>query len=46
MQKINFDETTTSADYSKRSFVYNFLASLRQKIDDPTGKKRAKVNQQ
>tara|TARA_B110000008_G_scaffold243523_1_gene252644 strand:+ start:456 stop:929 length:474 start_codon:yes stop_codon:yes gene_type:complete len=46
MQKINFDETTTSANYSKRSFVYNFLASLRQKIDDPTGKKRAKVTQQ
>ena len=41
MNNIKFDETVTSTDYSKRSFVYNFLSSLRQKIDDPLGKKRA-----
>ena len=46
MNKIKFDEGVTIADYSKRSFVYDFLSSLRQKIDDPLGKKRAKVNQQ
>jgi outer membrane protein assembly factor BamE (lipoprotein component of BamABCDE complex) len=45
MQNIKFEESTTTTDYSKRSFVYNFLSSLRQKIDDPLGKKRAKVNQ-
>tara|TARA_Y100000768_G_scaffold337118_1_gene279103 strand:- start:428 stop:901 length:474 start_codon:yes stop_codon:yes gene_type:complete len=45
MQEIEFDENTTSTDYTKRSFVYNFLSSLRTKIDDPLGKKRAKVNQ-
>jgi len=46
MQKIKFEENITNTDYSKRSFVFNFLSSLRQKIDDPLGKKRAKVNQQ
>jgi outer membrane protein assembly factor BamE (lipoprotein component of BamABCDE complex) len=40
MQKIKFDENITKANYSKRSFVYNFLSSMRQKIDDPLGKKR------
>ena len=40
MRQIKFDENITSADYTKRSFVYNFLSSLRQKIDDPLGKKR------
>ena len=46
MQKIDFEESITSADYTKRSFIFNFLSSLRQKIDDPLGKKRTKVNQQ
>tara|TARA_Y100000389_G_scaffold191971_1_gene218903 strand:+ start:1561 stop:2028 length:468 start_codon:yes stop_codon:yes gene_type:complete len=42
MNKINFDKSETGINYSKKSFVYNFLYSLRQKIDDPLGKKRAK----
>ena len=42
MKKIKFDETETEILYSKRSFIYNFLSSLRQKIDDPLGKKRIK----
>ena len=42
MKKIKFDENITSVNYSKRSFIYNFLSSLRQKIDDPLGKKRIK----
>ena len=42
MQKINFEEQITEINYSKKSFVYNFLYSLRQKIDDPLGKKRTK----
>ena len=45
MQEIEFVENTTTTDYSKRSFIYNFLSSLRTKIDDPLGKKRSKVNQ-
>ena len=42
MQKIDFDKTATAVNYSKKSFIYNFLSSLRQKIDDPLGKKRIK----
>ena len=45
MQEIEFEENTTTTYYSKRSFIYNFLSSLRTKIDDPLGKKRSKVNQ-
>ena len=42
MNKIKFDENITGVNYSKRSFIYNFLSSVRQKIDDPLGKKRIK----
>ena len=42
MKEINFDEEMTGINYSKRSFIYNFLSTLRQKIDDPLGKKRIK----
>ena len=42
MKEINFDKTVTSINYTKKSFIYNFLYSLRQKIDDPLGKKRVK----
>jgi len=40
MKKINFEDNITGINYSKKSFIYNFLTSLRQKIDDPLGKKR------
>jgi len=42
MKEIKFDEDITSVNYSKKSFIYNFLSTLRQKIDDPLGKKRIK----
>ena len=42
MNEIKFDENVTGVNYSKRSFIYNFLSSIRQKIDDPLGKKRIK----
>ena len=42
MNDLNFDDNETSINYSKRSFIYNFLSSIRQKIDDPLGKKRIK----
>ena len=45
MNNLKFDESSTIGIYSKRSFVYDFLSSMRQKINDPLGKK-AKVNQQ
>ena len=45
MNDLKFDNSSTIGVYSKRSFVYDFLSSMRQKINDPLGKK-AKVNQQ
>ena len=42
MNKISFDENQTGINYQKKSFIFNFLSSLRQKIDDPLGKKRIK----
>jgi outer membrane protein assembly factor BamE (lipoprotein component of BamABCDE complex) len=42
MNNIRFDDDVTSINYSKKSFIYNFLSSIRQKIDDPLGKKRIK----
>jgi len=42
MNNLRFDENQTSLNYTKRSFVNTFLSSLRQKIDDPLGKKRIK----
>ena len=42
MNNIKFDTDITSIDYEKKSFIYRFLYSLRQKIDDPLGKKRIK----
>ena len=42
MNNIKFNNDETVLNYSKKSFVYNFLFSLRQKIDDPLGKKRIK----
>ena len=42
MNKLKFDEDITSINYQKKSFIYNILYSLRQKIDDPLNKKRIK----
>ena len=42
MQNIKFDEKETQTDHSKRSFVYKFFYTLRQRIDDPRGIKRSK----
>ena len=42
MKKMKFDESITEINQSRKSFIYNFLYSVRQKIDDPLGKKRIK----
>jgi outer membrane protein assembly factor BamE (lipoprotein component of BamABCDE complex) len=42
MNQIKFDEDISEINYSKKSFIYNFLSSVRQKIDDPLGKKKIK----
>ena len=40
MNNIEFSEDTTQMSYSKNSFIYEFLYSIRQKINDPLGKKK------
>ena len=42
MNKISFTEQDTQINYSKRSFVYDFLSSMRQKVQDPLGKRKKK----
>ena len=39
MQDLKFTEQTTENKYKKSTFVYEFLTSLRQKINDPLGKR-------
>jgi len=40
MQELNFSEQTTENQYKKNTFVYDFLSSMRQKINDPLGKRK------
>ena len=40
MNNIKFSKETTKSDYQKKTFIFNFLASLRQKINDPLGKRK------
>ena len=37
MNKLDFSKSKTDVKYSKRSFVYDFMHSMRQKINDPLG---------
>ena len=48
MQKLKIVEATTETGFQKNSFIYNFMASMRQKVNDPLGqraKKRKEINQ-
>ena len=42
MKNIKITEKSTGSVYRKRSFVYDFLSSVRQKINDPMRKKDKK----
>ncbi len=48
MQKIKVAEETTEASFARNSFIYDFMSSMRQKINDPLGvraKKRKEISQ-
>ena len=45
MKKIKFDKGKTEVTYGKKSFVYDFLASMRQKINDPLGVRKKRREQ-
>jgi len=40
MNDLKFSESETDIQYTKRSFVYDFLSSMKQKINDPLGKRK------
>ncbi len=48
MNEIEISKDSTSQSYAKNSFIYEFLSSMRQKINDPLGqraKKREEISQ-
>ena len=48
MENIKISEATTQAGFKKNSFIFEFMSSMRQKIDDPLGqraKKRKEIMQ-
>jgi len=40
MNDLDFSKRETEIAYSKRSFVYDFLSSMKQKMNDPLGKRK------
>ena len=44
MKNIKFD-TARSESLKKRNFIYNFLSSVRQRINDPLGVRKKKREQ-
>ena len=48
MENIKIVEGTTNAGFDRNSFIYDFMSSMRQKINDPLGqraKKRKEISQ-
>ena len=48
MKNIEVVEATTEGIHKRNSFIYDFMSSMRQKINDPLGqraKKRKEINQ-
>ena len=39
MENIKISESTTQSGFQKKTFIYDFLSSMRQKIDDPLGQR-------
>ena len=48
MKNINLSAATTKSTYKRDTFIYDFMSSLRQKVNDPLGqraKKRKEISQ-
>jgi len=41
MNELDFNKKSTKITYDKKGFIYDFLASMRQKIDSPAKKKQS-----
>ena len=39
MNDLKIVDTVTNVEYTKESFIYDFLSSMRQKVNDPLGKR-------
>ncbi len=39
MENIKISEATTQSGFRKNSFIYEFMSSMRQKLDDPLGQR-------
>ena len=42
MENIKISEASTQSGFKKSSFIYEFMSSMRQKIDDPLGQRAKK----
>ena len=40
MNETKISKLSTETKYTKNSFIYDFLSSMRQKINDPLGKRK------
>ena len=48
MEDVKIVKATTKVGFKRNSFIYDFMSSMRQKINDPLGqraKKRKAINQ-
>ena len=48
MREVKIAEATTESGFKKKTFIYDFMSSMRQKVNDPLGKrakKRKEVSQ-
>ena len=48
MEKLKIVKATTESGFTRNSFIYDFMSSMRQKINDPLGqraKKRKEISQ-
>ena len=45
LKNQNFEKNITGSDLTKTNFIYSFLGSMRQKVNDPLGKKRRRVSE-
>ena len=45
MENIKIAEETTEAGFKKNSFIYEFMSSMRQKINDPLGQRSKRAEQ-
>ena len=48
MNDLKIAKSTTEAGFKRNSFIYDFMSSMRQKVNDPLGvraKKRKEISQ-